>query len=102
LVIEFGRQPGQSAMTILKQLPAVVVLERIPVPVLAIAQDGTVLFANTAFSEMVGRASEEVLSLKFDEIFHLAPAPNRPSRSSRHWRTWSSSWPTRTAQVCEH
>lgn len=44
-----GRQPGQSAMTILKQLPAVVVLERIPVPVLAIAQDGTVLFANTAF-----------------------------------------------------
>jgi len=50
-----GRQPGQSAMTILKQLPAVVVLERIPVPVLAIAQ-GTVLFANTAFSEMVGRA----------------------------------------------
>jgi hypothetical protein len=43
LVIEFGRQPGQSAMTILKQLPAVVVLERIPVPVLAIAQDGTVL-----------------------------------------------------------
>jgi hypothetical protein len=50
-----GRQPGQSAMTILKQLPAVVVLERIPVPVLAIAQDGTVLFANT-FSEMVGRA----------------------------------------------
>jgi hypothetical protein len=50
-----GRQPGQSAMTILKQLPAVVVLERIPVPVLAIAQ-GTVLFANTAFSEVVGRA----------------------------------------------
>jgi hypothetical protein len=44
-----GRQPGQSAMTILKQLPAVVVLERIPVPVLAIVQDATVLFANTAF-----------------------------------------------------
>jgi PAS domain S-box-containing protein len=63
---------------ILKQLPAVVVLERIPVPVLAIAQDGTVLFANTAFSEMVGRASEEVLSLKFDEIFHLAPSTESP------------------------
>jgi PAS domain-containing protein len=73
-----GRQPRQSAMTILKQLPAVVVSERIPVPVLAIAQDGTVLFANTAFSEMVGRASEEVLSLKFDEIFHLAPSTESP------------------------
>ena len=72
------RQPGQSAMTILKQLPAVVVLERIPVPVLAVAQDGTLLFANTAFSEMVGRASDEVLSLKFDEIFHLAPSTESP------------------------
>jgi PAS domain S-box-containing protein len=64
---------GQSPMAILKQLPALVVLERIPVPVLAIAQDGAVLFANSAFSEMVGRAPEEVLSLKFDEVFHLPP-----------------------------
>jgi PAS domain S-box-containing protein len=66
-----GHHPGQSPMAILKQLPALVVLERIPVPVLAIAQDGTVLFANSAFSEMVGRASDELLSLKFDGIFHL-------------------------------
>jgi PAS domain S-box-containing protein len=68
-----GREPGQSPISILKQLPALVVLERIPVPVLAIAQDGAVLFANTAFSEMVGRDSEEVLSLQFDDIFHLPP-----------------------------
>jgi PAS domain S-box-containing protein len=66
-----GRQSGQSPMAILKELPALVVLERIPVPVLAIAQDGAVLFANTAFSEMVGWDSDEVLSLKFDDIFHL-------------------------------
>jgi PAS domain S-box-containing protein len=66
-----GGQPGQSPIEILKELPALVVLERIPVPVLAIAQDGAVLFANTAFSEMVGRESDEVLSLKFDDIFHL-------------------------------
>src|SRR6201987_6473078 len=64
-----GHHPGESPMAILKQLPALVVLERIPVPVLAIAQDGTVLFANSAFSEMVGWASDEVLSLKFDDIF---------------------------------
>jgi PAS domain S-box-containing protein len=69
---------GQSPMSILKELPALVVLERIPVPVLAIAQDGTVLFANTAFSEMVGRPSEEVLSLKFDDIFHLSPTTESP------------------------
>jgi PAS domain S-box-containing protein len=66
-----GGQPGQTPIAILKELPALVVLERIPVPVLAIAQDGAVLFANTAFSEMVGRDSDEVLSLKFDDIFHL-------------------------------
>ena len=58
-------------MDTLKQLPALVVLERIPA--LAIAQDGAVVFANSAFSEMVGRAPEDVLLLKFDEIFHLPP-----------------------------
>lgn len=58
-------------MATLKQLPALVVLERIPVPVLAIANDGALVFANSAFSEMVGRAPEDVVSLQFDEIFHL-------------------------------
>jgi PAS domain S-box-containing protein len=67
-------KPGQSPMTILKQLPALVVLERIPVPVLAIAKDGAVVFANSAFSEMVGRAPEEVLTLSFDQVFQLAPS----------------------------
>jgi PAS domain S-box-containing protein len=71
-------QSGQSPMTILKQLPALVVLERIPVPVLAIARDGTLLFANSAFSDMVGRTPEDVLSLKFDDIFHLAPTTDSP------------------------
>jgi PAS domain S-box-containing protein len=71
-------KPGQSPMTILKQLPALVVLERIPVPVLAIAKDGAVVFANSAFSEMVGRAPEEVLTLSFDQVFHLAPTTESP------------------------
>jgi PAS domain S-box-containing protein len=61
-------------MTALKQLPALVVLERFPVPVLAIAHDGSILFTNTAFAEMVGCEPEEVLSLQFDQIFHQAPA----------------------------
>ena len=43
-----------APMDILKKLPAVVVLERIPVPTIAITRDGTILFANTAFTEMVG------------------------------------------------
>ena len=65
---------SQSPMTTLEQLPALVVLERIPVPVLAIGHDGSILFTNTAFAEMVGFEPEEVLSLRFHQIFHQAPA----------------------------
>ena len=60
-------------MTALKDLPALVVLERIPVPVLAIGHDGDILFTNTAFAEMVGCEPEEVLSLRFHEVFHRVP-----------------------------
>jgi PAS domain-containing protein len=45
---------GDSPMDVLTRLPAVVVLERIPVPTRAIARDGTILFSNTAFAQIVG------------------------------------------------
>ena len=61
-------------MDILKKLPAVVVLERIPVPTIAITRDGTILFANTAFTEMVGYRQGSLAGLAFPEIFHTAPA----------------------------
>jgi len=63
----------QSPVAILEQLPALVVLDRIPVPVLAIGQDGSILFTNAAFAEMLGFDPEEVLSLRFHEIFYRAP-----------------------------
>jgi PAS domain S-box-containing protein len=56
----------------LEQLPALVVLERIPVPTLAVLRDGTIVFANSAFAEMVGRDAEEVVSLRFHDIFYGA------------------------------
>ncbi|HEX3287398.1 MAG TPA: PAS domain-containing protein [Mycobacterium sp.] len=61
-------------MAVLREMPALVVLERFPVPTLAIAEDGSILFANSAFAEMLGYSAEEVLSLKFDQIFHAMPA----------------------------
>jgi PAS domain S-box-containing protein len=67
-------QDGQTPMALLKELPALVVLERFPVPVLAIAEDGTILFANGAFAEMLGYSAEAVRALKFREIFHTLPA----------------------------
>jgi PAS domain S-box-containing protein len=67
------RQAGQSPMTVLQELPALVVLERIPVPVVAIAHDGTILFANRAFASMLGYQQETVLALKFEQIFRTLP-----------------------------
>jgi PAS domain S-box-containing protein len=64
---------SQSPRETLEQLPAVVLLERIPVPTLAVQQDGTIVFANSAFAEMVGRSADEVVSLKFHNIFYGAP-----------------------------
>lgn len=61
-------------MALLEQMPTLVVLERFPVPVLAIAEGGTILFANRAFAEMVGHTADSVKLLNFADIFHLLPA----------------------------
>lgn len=61
-------------MSLLRDMPALVLLERFPVPVLAIAEDGAVLFANGAFADMVGRRTEDVTAVHFTEIFHRLPA----------------------------
>jgi PAS domain S-box-containing protein len=66
--------PGDSPMDILSRLPAAVVLERLPVPSLAMARDGIILFANTAFAEMVGYELEGLAGSAFPEMFHTVPA----------------------------
>jgi PAS domain S-box-containing protein len=65
---------GESPTDILTRLPAVVVLERVPVPTLAMARDGMILFANTAFADMVGYQQDTLAGLAFPEIFHTVPA----------------------------
>ena len=67
-------ESGDSPTDILRRLPAVVMLERIPVPTLAMARDGIILFANTAFAEMVGYRQDGLAGLAFPEIFHTVPA----------------------------
>ena len=69
-------------MQTLRQLPALVVLERLPVPVLAIADDGTILFANSGFADMLGYSKDEMLTLKFDQIFDSAPRVTEESALS--------------------
>ncbi len=65
---------GDSPMDVLTLLPAAVVLERVPVPTLAVGRDGIMLFANTAFAEMVGYRQDGLAGLAFAEIFHTVPA----------------------------
>jgi PAS domain-containing protein len=75
------RRPGQAEeppATKLRRMPAVIVLERLPVPALAIGPDGTILFSNAAFAEMLGHTQHTVLQLKFHEIFRHLPA-GRPA-----------------------
>jgi PAS domain S-box-containing protein len=65
-------QASPSPIEALKQLPALVLLERIPGPTLAVLQDGTIVFANRAFADILGRDAEEVVALKFYDIFYGA------------------------------
>jgi PAS domain S-box-containing protein len=67
-------QAGQSPLTTLKQLPALVVLERLPVPALAIDREGNLLFANAIFAAMLGHTPESLQSLKFHELLRTLPA----------------------------
>ena len=64
---------GDSPTDVLTQLPAVVVLERLPVPTLAMAREGIILFANTAFAEMVGYQRDQLAGLAFPEVFRTVP-----------------------------
>lgn len=62
-----------SPIDTLREMPAVVVLERLPVPVVAVAQDGSILFANKAFAAMLGHSPAAVLRMKFAEVFRTLP-----------------------------
>lgn len=53
----------------LQQMPALVVLERFPVPVLAVADDGSIVFANTAFADMIGHGPESATALRVADLF---------------------------------
>jgi PAS domain S-box-containing protein len=64
-----ARPVDQSPLELLQQMPALVVLERLPGPALAVDREGTILFANGAFCDMLGHALNELLAMKFSDIF---------------------------------
>lgn len=65
---------GDSPRDVLMRLPAVVILQRIPIPALAMTRDGTIVFANTAFADMVGFQQDSLPGLAFPQSFDSVPA----------------------------
>jgi PAS domain S-box-containing protein len=79
LVDRRTRSNGQgSSNATLDHMPARLVLERIPVPSLAIARNGRILFANEAFAEMVGHSTEALHSMEFGQLFALVATDESP------------------------
>jgi PAS domain S-box-containing protein len=68
-----NRREGQSPTETLKQLPALVVLERIPLAALAFSEDGQILFANSACADMLGYSKDELSALVIGDIFGTLP-----------------------------
>jgi PAS domain S-box-containing protein len=69
--VDRRRRPShdESQMDTLRRLPAVRVLDQLPVPVVAVTEEGTVLFANDAMAEMLGLTRDELQAMNFQDVF---------------------------------
>ena len=68
------RRPGDSLIAESRQISALGVLAHYPVPVIAVADDGAVLFANTAFAHLLGCSCDAVTSISYEDICSVLPA----------------------------
>ena len=57
----------------LRRMPALIMLERLAAPALAVDRAGTVLFANGSFCDMVGYSPDELLSTNFYDFMYTLP-----------------------------
>lgn len=70
----YSRRGIQTPAERLKELPALVLLERMPVPALAVGRDGAILFANPAFAALLGFTTEALMSMTLPDLIPDAPA----------------------------
>lgn len=71
------RPPDQLPIDELQRMPALVVLDRLPVPALAADRAGNILFANGSFCDMLGYFPDELLQMEFEHIFYRLPVDPR-------------------------
>jgi hypothetical protein len=69
----FFQRPSYSQVAELCQIPVLRALEQYPIAAVAVAHDGAVLFANTAFVEVLGCSSDAVTSMSYADIFCALP-----------------------------
>jgi PAS domain S-box-containing protein len=74
---------GHEPIELLRTLPALVVLERLPVATMAVAEDGAIVYANAACATMLGYADGDLAQLRFRDIFHSMPADDSAVRTVR-------------------
>ena len=67
------RRPGDSLIAESRQISALGVLAQYPAPVIAVAHDGAVLFANTAFAHLLGCSCDAVTSISYEDICSVLP-----------------------------
>lgn len=70
------RANPDTALGYLDRLPALVLLARLPVPVLAVEQDGAVVHANPAFERMLGYPADQVRDRTIGDLLQTV-APGR-------------------------
>jgi PAS domain-containing protein len=74
---ERRRPDPDTALGYLERLPALVLLERLPVPVLAVQHDGVVVYSNRAFGRMLDYPPNEVDSQLIGDLMQTAsPGPS--------------------------
>jgi hypothetical protein len=68
------RRQGDSLIVESRQPTALGVLERCPIPVVAVTDDGTVLFANPAFAHFFDYSSDALTCMSHEAICSVLPA----------------------------
>ena len=68
-----SQRPGDSLIAESRQISALGVLEQCPVPVIAVADDGAVLFASAAFAHLLGCSCDALTCMSYEDIRSLLP-----------------------------
>lgn len=68
-----SRGASGSPLVHSRQASPLSLLEQFPVPVIALADDGAILFANAVFAEILGCSRAAVTSMSYEELFYVLP-----------------------------